>query len=115
MRYTNIGEEVTVPGTLVQATIALDVAGKLAQENKNQSGMLDVAHGWMKLAGLMADLEEAEEKKHKPEEPKVPLGFQPSNDDEDNEIEEEDAGSGSEQLDDDESASARRCSNGFYS
>ena len=92
MRYTNLGDEVTVGATIVQATVALDVAAKFAQETKNFDGMIQVAETWMKLADFMAALEDAEEKKGpKKKEHNVPLGFQPSDKDDDNEIEDDNA------------------------
>ena len=92
MRYTNIGDEVTVPATLVQATIALDSAGKMAYDQKNIESMLQVAKSWMDFAGLMIAVEENEDKRSEPKK-KVKLGFQPTSpeDEEDIELEDEDA------------------------
>lgn len=90
MKYTNIGAEVTVPATLVQATIALDTAAAYAQQTRDQDMMYRVAEGWMKLAGLLADLEESQPTS--PEE-KLKMGFQPNTE---NEEEEKDARSDDE-------------------
>lgn len=78
MRYTPIGDEVTIEAAIVQATIATDVAGKFAQQEKNPDAMLQVADFWMKLADFMAAYEQAKEKKPEAKQTDVPMGFQSS-------------------------------------
>jgi hypothetical protein len=52
--YSPIGDEVSVGSTLVQAAIALDLAGKFAEETKDAALMVRVAETWIEMAGCLA-------------------------------------------------------------
>lgn len=74
MEYTINGDEISVESCIVQATVALDATGTMAQQSLNSERMLEVADAWVKLADFMNVVEQARNEGHKPDR-KVSFGF----------------------------------------
>lgn len=85
MRYRNIGEELSFESALIQATQALDLAGRVAAENRDGSELHRLAETWVKMADFMISLAEAQDKKELDKEldakSDFPTGFQSKKDD----------------------------------
>lgn len=76
MEYTPAGDEVSLEACILQATVALDATGILAQDSRDSERMLQVAESWIKLADFMGALEQS--RRDSRPEPKLKTGFQPS-------------------------------------
>lgn len=83
--YDEIGDEVSVEGLICQAAQAIDIAGKLAAEQRDSQRMMQTAECWTKLADFIVALSEHQDKKKLDKKSDFPVGFQASevNDQED--------------------------------
>jgi hypothetical protein len=64
-KYVPIGNTIDLSVAFIQAASALDVAAKIATENRDQETMLNIALGWLELGrrlGYASEEEESEEK-----------------------------------------------------
>lgn len=70
VKYTEIGDELSVQTAFIQASCALDVAAFIAEENRDVKGLLSVAQTYValgeRLHGEFPDSDEEE---------KAPFGF----------------------------------------
>jgi hypothetical protein len=75
--YTPIGDDVSFGAVLVQAAIALDLAGNYAAETKDANQLIGVAHGWLQLAERLVNPAGDGEPDGEPDEleSEHPLGF----------------------------------------
>lgn len=79
MRYSPIGDEVSVEGAILQAAQALDYAGKFAFDSRDTGTLLKVSESWKEVADFIVAFSEHEAKlEEKEKKVDVPLGFQPT-------------------------------------
>lgn len=76
-KYVLIGEELSIHTAAAQAAYALDSSATIAEQHRDQAGLLAVADSWMKLADFLAALRESEAKLPGEKKQKTPFGFTP--------------------------------------
>jgi hypothetical protein len=59
-KYIPIGDTIDLSVAFIQAASALDVAAKLATENRDQETMLSIALGWLELGRRLGYANEEE-------------------------------------------------------
>jgi hypothetical protein len=74
-KYELIGEELSIHTAAAQAAYALDSSATIAEQQRDQAGLLAVADSWMKLADFLAALRESEAKLPGEKKEKTPFGF----------------------------------------
>lgn len=67
-KYVPIGDTIDLSVAFIQAASALDVAARLATENRDQETMLSIALGWLELGRRLGYA--SEEESETPEKPK---------------------------------------------
>lgn len=81
--WEDIGGEVSVEGSICQAAQAIDIAGKLAVEDRDSERLLQVGEYFTKLADFIIAVGDHKAKRDLDKKSDFPTGFQASNKDED--------------------------------
>lgn len=87
--WEDIGGEVSVEGSICQAAQAIDIAGRLAVEQQDTERLLQVGECFTKLADFIVALSDHKAKRDLDKKSDFPTGFQPSKQDEDEDVRDE--------------------------